>query len=168
MVKLDKLLDERKIHLVFDVTLWLKGAFAFSEILAGLAAYFVPQEFLVDLVYWVTTDEFGETRHDIISNLLLHGVEHLSVGAKTFAALYLLAHGVVKLWLIVGLLRQRLWYYPVSLIVFALFIVYQLYRYTFTHSIFLLFLTAVDIVVIVLTWHEWRFLQRSLREVPSK
>lgn len=167
MLGLNKLLDEKKIHLVFDVTLWLKGAFAFSEILAGLAAYFVPQEFLIDLVYWVTTDEFGETKHDLVSNLLLQGVEHLSVGAKAFAAIYLLAHGVVKLWLIIGLLRGRLWYYPVSLIVFALFIVYQLYRYSYTQSIWLLFITAVDVVVIVLTWHEYRFLQRSLHRIPS-
>lgn len=167
MLGLNKLLDEKKIHLVFDVTLWLKGAFAFSEILAGLAAYFVPQEFLIDLVYWVTTDEFGETKHDLVSNFLLQGVEHLSVGAKTFAAIYLLAHGVVKLWLIVGLLRQKLWYYPISLIVFALFIVYQLYRYSYTQSIWLLFITAVDVVVIVLTWHEYRFLQRSLPQMRS-
>jgi len=167
MLGLNKLLDEKKIHLVFDVTLWLKGAFAFSEILAGLAAYFVPKEFLIDLVYWVTTDEFGETKHDLVSNLLLQGVEHLSVGAKTFAAIYLLAHGVVKLWLIVGLLRQKLWYYPISLIVFTLFIVYQLYRYSFTQSIWLLFITAVDIVVIVLTWHEYRFLQRSRQRTRS-
>lgn len=167
MLGLNKLLDEKKIHLVFDVTLWLKGAFAFSEILAGLAAYFVPQEFLIDLVYWVTTDEFGETKHDLVSNLLLQGVEHLSVGAKTFAAIYLLAHGVVKLWLIIGLLRQKLWYYPVSLIVFALFIVYQLYRYSYTQSIWLLFITAVDVVVIVLTWHEYRFLQRSYHQIRS-
>lgn len=167
MLGLNKLLDEKKIHLVFDVTLWLKGAFAFSEILAGLAAYFVPQEFLIDLVYWVTTDEFGETKHDLVSNLLLQGVEHLSVGAKTFAAIYLLAHGVVKLWLIIGLLRQKLWYYPVSLIVFALFIVYQLYRYSYTQSIWLLFITAVDVLVIVLTWHEYRFLQRSYHQIRS-
>lgn len=167
MLGLNKLLDEKKIHLVFDVTLWLKGVFAFSEILSGLAAYFVPKEFLIDLVYWVTTDEFGETKHDLVSNLLLQGVEHLSVGAKTFAAIYLLAHGVVKLWLIVGLLRQKLWYYPISLIVFTLFIVYQLYRYCFTQSIWLLFITAVDIVVIVLTWHEYRFLQRSRHRTRS-
>lgn len=167
MVKLNKFLDEKKIHLVFDVTLWLKGVFALGEILAGLAAYFVPQEFLVDLVWWVTKDEFAEDPHDLVANFLLHGVEKLSVGAKTFAATYLLAHGVVKLWLIVGLLRQRLWYYPVSLMVFAAFIVYQLYRYSFTHSIWLLFITAIDLVVIVLTWHEYRFLQRSPHRTSS-
>ncbi len=83
------------------------------------------------------------------------------LGTQRFLALYLLGHGVVKLWLIVGLLRERLWYYPVALVVFALFIVYQLYRFSFTHSVWLLLISVVDVVVIGLTWHEYRYLHRS-------
>ena len=79
-----------------------------------------------------------------------------------FAAVYLLGHGVIKLWLIIGLLREKLWYYPTALVVFGLFIVYQLYRYSFTHSIWLLLITIVDLVVIGLTWHEYRYLRRVL------
>lgn len=87
-------------------------------------------------------------------------MQNLSVSAQDFAALYLLAHGVTKLWLIIGLLRQRLWYYPTALIVFSLFIAYQLYRYSFSHSIWLLLITVLDVVIIGLTWHEWRYLRR--------
>ena len=36
---LRKLLDERNIHFVFEVSLWLKGIFALSEVIAGIAAY---------------------------------------------------------------------------------------------------------------------------------
>jgi hypothetical protein len=53
-----------------------------------------------------------------------------------------LSHGVVKLWLIIGLLRQKLWYYPLAAAVFGLFIVYQ---YSFTNSLWLLVLSAVDV-----------------------
>ena len=151
---------EENIHLVFEVSLWLKGAFAFFEILAGVLTYFIPQQLLLGFVLWVTKAEFAEDPHDIVANFLLHTVQHLSVGAQTFAAIYLLAHGVLKLWLIIGLLRKRLWYYPVAIVVFALFIVYQLYRYSFTHSVWLLLLTALDVIVIALTWHEYRYLGR--------
>ena len=154
-----RLLDEKRIHLVFEVSLWLKGLFALSEIIAGIAAYFISQQFLLSVVQWVTKDEFAEDPHDIIANFLLHTVQSLSLSALTFAALYLLAHGVIKLWLIIGLLRQKLWYYPVSLVVFALFIVYQLYRYAFTNSLWLLLVTALDVVIIALTWHEYRYLR---------
>ena len=79
------------------------------------------------------------------------------------AAIYLFGHGVIKLWIIIGLLRKKLWYYPVAMIVFGLFIVYQLYRYTFTHSFLLLLITALDFIVIGLTWHEYRHLRTNAR-----
>jgi uncharacterized membrane protein len=160
-----KTLDHKKIHLIFEWSLWLKAIFALSEILAGLAAYFVPQQFFLAFVLWVTRQEFVEDLHDLVANFLLHAVQNISVGAQKFAAVYLLAHGVVKLWLIVGLLRERLWYFPVSIAVFGLFIAYQAYRYTFTHSVFLLLITALDVVVIAITWHEYRYLRRERKAV---
>jgi uncharacterized membrane protein len=158
----NKLLSEKTVHLVFEVSLWLKGLFAFSEIVAGIATYVVSRQFLLDLVWWVTRDEFAEDPHDLVANLLLHTVQTLSVSTQTFAAIYLLAHGAIKLWLIVGLLRQKFRYYPMAIVIFFLFIVYQLYRYTFTHSVWLLIVTA-DVVVIGLTWHEWHYLRGASR-----
>lgn len=115
---------------------------------------------LQSLTVWVTRKEFSEDPHDLIANLLLPSVEHLSGSDQVFAGVYLLVHGVVKLWLVIGLLRGRLSFYPVSLAVFALFIAYQLYRYGFTHSAWLLVLNGLDLVVIFLTWHEYRVLRR--------
>lgn len=163
MVSLNRFPDEKKLHLVFDVSLWFKAVFAFSEIVAGVATYFVPRQLFLSFVLWVTREEFAEDPHDLVANILLHTVQHLSIGTQKFAAIYLLGHGAIKLWLIVGLLRQRLWYYPVSMVVFGLFIAYQLYRYTFTYSVWLLLITALDIVIIALTWHEYRHLRNRRR-----
>jgi uncharacterized membrane protein len=167
MTGLNRLLDEKKLHLVFEVSLWFKAVFALSEIVAGVVAYLVPQRLFLTFVLWVTREEFAEDPHDLVANLLLHTVQHLSVGTQEFAAIYLLAHGVIKLWLIIGLLRERLWYYPVSMAVFGLFIVYQLYRLTFTHSIWLLLITALDVVILALTWHEYRFLKNARKTTTS-
>ena len=93
-------------------------------------------------------------------------LQHLSLGAQHFAAIYLVSHGAIKLWLIIGLLREKLWYYPTAMVIFALFIVYQFYHFSFTHSVFLLFITVVDFVVIILTWHEYGYLRRH-RLQPS-
>ncbi|HET8581271.1 MAG TPA: DUF2127 domain-containing protein [Candidatus Paceibacterota bacterium] len=154
------LLEEKHMHLFFVVSLWAKGLFALSEIIGGIAAFFITKQFLVDIALWITKHEFAEDPHDVIANYFLHSVQNLSIGAQDFAAIYLLGHGVIKLWLIIGLLRERLWYYPTALVVFGLFIVYQLYRYTFTHSIWLLLITVIDLIVIGLTWHEWGYLRK--------
>ena len=64
-----RLLDERKIHLVFEVSLWLKGVFALSEVIAGVATYFISQQFLLAIVLWVTKEEFAEDPDDIIVSM---------------------------------------------------------------------------------------------------
>ncbi|BCG04640.1 membrane protein (plasmid) [Paraburkholderia sp. PGU19] len=163
MVNLNRFLDDKHLHLFFEVSLWSKAVFALSEIVAGVATYCVPLRFFLTVVLWVTREEFAEDPYDLVGNFLLHTVQHLSIGAQKFAAIYLVGHGMIKLWLIVGLLRQRLWYYPVSIIVFGLFISYQVYRYTFTQSVWLLLVTALDIVIIALTWHEYRYLRDRQR-----
>ncbi len=45
--------------------------------------------------------------------------------------------------------------------VLFLFVVYQLYRYSYTHSLGLVLLSAFDLVVIALVWHEWRSMQAA-------
>lgn len=157
-----KLLSERSIHLAFQVSLWIKGLFALTEIAGGVIAFFVTRQFLVELASTITQGELAEDPHDLVANFLLHSAEHLSVSAQHFTAYYLASHGVVKLWLIVGLLRERLWYYPTAIVIFGLFILYQLYRFNATHSPWLLVITVIDLVVIVLTWHEYRYLGRTL------
>lgn len=151
--------SQRTLHVAFLVTLWAKAVFAVLEIVSGVATWFVSDQLLLRWTVAITRGELAEDPRDVIANALLHMAQHLSIGARTFAAVYLLAHGAVKLWLVVGLLRRRLWYYPAAIAVFLGFIAYQVYRYTFTGSVLLLFLTAVDLAVVVLTWHEWRYLR---------
>jgi uncharacterized membrane protein len=155
-----KLSEERNIYIAFEASLLLKGLFALFETIGGILAYFVTQEFLLNLVQTVTQQELAEDPRDLVANYLMHQAEHLSVSAQHFAALYLLSHGVIKLALIVGLLQKKQWCYPAAIVVFGLFILYQLYLYNFTHSVSLLLITAFDIVIVGLTWHEYRYLRR--------
>jgi len=154
--------SERSLHVAFLVTLWAKAAFAAGEVIAGIATWFISKELILRWTVALTRGELLEDPRDLVANFLLHVAQHLSIGARTFAAIYLLAHGVVKLWLVIGLLRLRLWTYPTAIAVFLAFIAYQLYRYSFTGSLLLLLITALDVVVVALTWHEWRSLRARL------
>jgi uncharacterized membrane protein len=162
MSGLKRLSDEKNIHLAFEISLLLKGLFALGEIIGGIVAFFVTRDFLLKTVSFLTQEELAEDPRDLIANYLLHSAQSLSIGTQLFVAFYLLSHGSIKLWLIIGLLRQKLWYYPTAIVVFGLFIVYQLYRFSFTHSVWLLLITVVDVIVIALTWHEYKYLRRRL------
>ena len=159
------LAQEEKIHLAFEISLLLKALFALGQIIGGIVALFVTKDFLLKTVSVLTQEELAEDPRDLIANYLLHSAQNLSIGTQLFVALYLLGHGSIKLWLIIGLLRQKLWYYPTAILVFGLFIVCQLYRFNFTHSVWLLLITLVDVIVIALTWHEYKYLRRLLRRL---
>jgi uncharacterized membrane protein len=161
MGRLEKLFDEKNVHVAFEISLVCKGAFALAETAAGIFAYFVSRQYLLDLVLAMTRMELSEDPRDLVANYLLHAAQNLSVSSQYFTALYLLSHGIIKLWLIIGLWRRKQGYYPVAIVVFGLFIVYQVYRYSFTHSLTLLFITALDAIVIGLTWLEYRHLRHS-------
>jgi uncharacterized membrane protein/NAD(P)-dependent dehydrogenase (short-subunit alcohol dehydrogenase family) len=151
---------EQRLHRFFEITLLLKALFAAGEIVSAIGVYVVPLDAVSDFVGAITRAELAAHPRDIVAIHLAGWARNLSVGTQHFVALYLLTHGAAKLWVIVGLLRERLWYYPIALVVFTLFVGYQIYRYTLTHSVFLLLMTAVDLVVIGLTWHEYRYFAR--------
>ena len=102
-----------------------------------------------------------EDPRDFVANYLLHAAQGLSASSQHFTAFYLFSHGVVKFWLIIGLWQKKLGY-PAAIAVFGLFILYQLYRYSFTHSLLLLLITALDVAVIGLTCLEYQHLRRIL------
>jgi uncharacterized membrane protein len=146
-------------ELLFQVSVWLKGLHASLEIVGGVALLVISPGFVIRVVALLTQDELAEDPHDLIANYLLSAATHLSVSSKQFMAFYLLAHGAPKLLLVAALLKHKLWAYPVAMMAFGAFILYQLYRFTFTHSIGLIALSLFDLVVIWLIWLEYRALR---------
>ena len=151
---------ERRIHQVFKFSLFLKGAHALIECLGGLALAFVSTDAITSLVGTLTQEELLEDPKDFLASHLVQFAAQFSVSSQHFYAFYLLSHGLVKIALVIGLLRNRLWAYPASLVVMSLFIVYQLYRYSYTHSAALIVLSIFDVIVIGLIWHEYRLARR--------
>jgi uncharacterized membrane protein len=52
--------------------------------------------------------------------------------------------------------------YPASLVALALFIAYQIYRFSYTQSAGLIALTVFDVIVMGLIWHEYRLVRRHI------
>ncbi len=160
---LRRLLTEKNIHTLFRISLYVKFLDAAIETLAGILALFVTHQTLLNTMQLIAAGELAEDPHDLVIHLILQWIHRYSVRTQMFLAFYLMAHGLVKIWLVIGLLREKLWYYPTALVVFFLFILYQLYRFTFNHPLWLLVLTVVDMIVIGLTIHEYRYLRQHIR-----
>ena len=155
-------ISEKKIHLVFVVSVLLKALNGVLEILLGIAFLFTSA--LAGIIQTLIQSELIEDPADLVANAIQNFLPFLT-HSQYFISIYLLSHGIIKIFLVAGLLRNKLWAYPAALVVFTLFIVYQLYRYSFTHSIWLILLTIFDLFVIWLTWHEYRVLQMQKRRI---
>lgn len=160
-------MNERRIHQIFVVGVLLKGAHALIECAGGIALAIVSTRAIVALVNALTQDELVEDPNDFVATHLRSLAQNFSVSSKHFYAFYLLSHGIVKIFLVAGLLRDKMWAYPASLIVMALFIVYQIYRFSYTYSWGLVVLSVFDLVVMALIWHEYRFMRAHHGQPPA-
>jgi uncharacterized membrane protein len=152
-------MNERHIHRVFQVSVILKGAHALIECIGGLALALASRASISALVNQLTQEELIEDPRDFVATHLLRLGQAIT-SKQNFYALYLSIHGIVKVGLVVGLLKNKLWSYPTSLVVLGLFIAYQIYRILFTQSLGLFVLTLFDVIVVVLIWHEYNLVRQ--------
>lgn len=149
---------EKRIHEGFEVSILLKGAGALLETTLGILLLFTNVlgvvQALISYALVQDPDNFFATHAQDLTSV--------SLSTQHFGALYLLSHGLVKLVLVAGLLRDKLWAYPASLAILSLFVLNQVVRYAQTYSVWLLLLTMFDLVVIWLVRHEYRIKKRTL------
>ncbi|MBI1729326.1 DUF2127 domain-containing protein [Candidatus Acetothermia bacterium] len=144
------------LHRAFEIGILLKGFDGVLEILGGLMLLYLNPARMDALIRRLTQHELSEDPNDIFANFLLSLAQHFSVSGQIFGSIYLLIHGAVKVGIIVALWQRVWWAYPVAILVFVVFGGYQMYQSVYHPSLFLIFLTLLDIAVIYLTWWEWR------------
>ena len=141
-------MQEKRIHQVFVVSVAAKGLHALIEIAGGLALYLFSSDTIGRWIDHVDPHEWIARNFDLSD--------------QRFFAFYLLSHGILKAAVVVALLREKLWAYPAAIALFGVFILYQLYRYSWTHEVALIALSIFDLFVIALAVHEYRLLRKHL------
>jgi uncharacterized membrane protein len=96
----------------FEIGLLFKGIDGLIETVSGISFLFIKTVYITNVVHSLTAGTLRHNPHDFIATHLVHWANGFTKGTALFAALYLLAHGVVKLVLVVEILREHLWAYP--------------------------------------------------------
>lgn len=149
-------LREKILHRSFQIGVLFKGIDGILETLGGAVFLFLKDGTIGHIVFALTQHELLEDPDDLIANSLRHAFAHLSSGNKIFVGAYLLGHGVIKLFLVGGLWRDKLWVFPIAMVVLLGFIGYQVFRMANHFSAGLAFLTCLDALIVFLVWHEFR------------
>lgn len=144
------------LHDSFRAAITLKGVDGLLEMAGGVLLWFVKPEFLTRGVRRLLLHELSKNPHDYIATHLLHSTMKLAAADPAFASIYLVTHGLIKALLVIALWFDKIWAYPLTIFVFGAFAVYQTYRFVITHSTFMAILTVFDVLIIYLTWMEFR------------
>jgi len=139
----------------------IKGLISAGELVLGFLFIFFSYDTLLRVATGLTGDELAEAPHDPLWNLVVHSFNGFTATPQIVWAVILLSHGIIKTFMIVGLMKDWLWIYPWSAAVFAGFAVYQMYQYTFAPSIFLVAITVFDVILIALILHEYKYEKRA-------
>ncbi len=140
---------------VFAVGIVGKGLNGTAELIGGVLLLVLEPDRIHHVVVALTQGELSEDPGDFVATHLLHTANGLTGNAVLFGAIYLLAHGVVKVALVVALLLDKIWAYPWMIMVLLVFIGYQLYRIALSPNAGLIALTVFDVVIVALTWREY-------------
>ncbi len=152
-----KYITEKYVRALFDVSIIIKGIDGLLETMGGTLLLFIKPTQLTAIVKLITQRELIEDPKDIIVNYLLNASHHFSLNVELFVAIYLLIHGAIKIIIVVGLLKNKLWAYPLGILVFSAFVLYQIYQYIQSYSVSLIIFTIFDVFLIFITWYEYTY-----------
>ncbi len=146
-------------HTLFIVSILLKGIFAILETLAGVALLVSSPGLLTQFVHFMFHNRLVADPNDPLATYALHQLQEFDMTRHTFVAIYLMLHGLVKVGIVAGLYSERLWAFPIGLTALGIFIIYQMERFIFTHSLVLLGISILDAFIMVLAWREYQALK---------
>ena len=145
---------KKTIDKLFKAGLIWKGIEGVFQIVLGFVLLVTGGIFA--LAVKLSQHELIEDPKDKIANWFIGLAGHFSASTQAFIAIYILIHGIVKIFLSISLWKNKKWAYPFAIVMLGLLALYQIYRITHTHSIILGILTIIDFGVIWIIWKEWK------------
>jgi len=144
----------------YEIGILIKGFDGAMELLGGLFLLVVPASAINHLTHSLVDTELNNDPHDFLAVHILHYGTQLAQGHNIFAIIFLLTHGLVKVGLVIALLRQKFWAYPLAIIALGIFLLYQIYLVFTQSTLAMIFLTLLDMLIIWLVWREWKHIGR--------
>jgi len=157
------LIKEKEYLNLFKISLFIKGVNAIGDLMAAIVIWFTSKAVLIIFILDLFQNELSDNPKDYIANFIVNSAATFAVSSQYVLSIYLFIHGVIKMFLLICLFKKKLWAYPTSIIVFSLLIGYESYIFYFNHSLWTLSFTLFDILLVLLTGHEYGVLRKKLK-----
>jgi uncharacterized membrane protein len=158
--------NEKTIYELFKISIWIKILGSLGEMIIGLASAFISSAFVLRVALYFSQGSTDDA-DDFIARGLMSAAHAFSASNALFIGIYLFIRGLVQLLLAIALLRNKIWAYPLLLLVLLILVVTQTYAIYFSHSILTGVITVVDIITIYLVGHEYNIVRSIRKQIDS-
>jgi uncharacterized membrane protein len=148
--------DTSFVHRAFWLSLFLKGLDGALQLLGGVAVLVAEPGTLGKAYRWLSRFLIGNRVHNPEADFIKVTAESFHMNVEMLVAIYLLVNGVIKVLLVYGLLKEKLWVFPAACVGFGLMFSLEVYRLSihFFWGIFILMCISVFVITMVIL--EWR------------
>lgn len=149
-----KTTDEQELF--FRIAMWWRIGYGLIRLILGFVLLKVVGKPISDVFYNLMNHELSQDPNDILIQTISPHLQHLPITITYFVAFYFIFWGLLDVLLSIQLLKHKLWAFPLTIALISLFVLYELYRFSHTHSLILLGVIFVDMVVVALIHKEYR------------
>jgi uncharacterized membrane protein len=154
---LSRMLSRSKsLHFAYLVAISIKGIDGLIEFVAGVLIASFGSHDLYHFAIWATAPELARHPASHAVHAIRHGAYHFAHSPHEFAIIYLLAHGLLKIGLVINLFIEHLWIFPVSVVVLLGFIGFMGLKLAAHWSPWLFAFAMFDMLTVALVVNEWR------------
>jgi len=138
------------LYRFFEFTLIIKAIDGVLEVITSIILFFFGSNIINNIIPLLVQEELANDPNDALSNWLLSISQNMLPSTQTFIVVFLALHGLIKIGLVATLSSRNHRAYQIGEIMLLIFVFYQLYRFSHTHSLILLIITIIDIAILAL------------------
>jgi len=149
-------LKQATIEKLFLIGMWWRILYGLFRFTFGLMLLSVVGSPLLDVFYAVMRHELTDEPGDILVRTVTSVLHQHPFQVTYFLAGYFLFWSILDIILSITMLRKKTWAFPISFVLIGLFIVYEIFRFTHTHSLVLLWIISFDIFLMWIIKREYQ------------
>lgn len=147
--------------LFFRIGMGWRIMYGFLRLILGFILLRLIGTPISGIFYKIMSHELIEDPTDLLIRAVSPFFQHSSFTVTYFLAIYLIFWGVVDILLSINLLRHKMWAFSASIYLIGAFVLYEIYRFSYTRSLVLAYVIILDLILLWLIGKEYNKLKFS-------
>jgi uncharacterized membrane protein len=152
---------------LFQLSMWWRVGYGFLRLILGISLLRLIGQSVSDYIYAIMSHEFVGRTGDMILEHIYTFFEIHDITLTYFIAGYFIFWGAIDILLSLCLLHRIRQAFPITMALIVVFLIYSVYRYSFTHSLTLLGVICADIVILYLVHKEYVHVRITDRDTST-